>query len=89
MELYYVLLRSNVLGNYIPLKFCSGEATSFFTRDGDSYVLNGHKFWITNGPDADVLVVYAKTDKRFITIPLLFVFETYTVSGMGTNLIAI
>ena len=33
-------------------------------RDGDSYVLNGHKFWITNGPDADIIVVYAKTDKR-------------------------
>lgn len=26
-----------------------------------SYILNGHKFWITNGPDADVLVVYART----------------------------
>ena len=26
------------------------------------YVLNGSKYWITNGPDADVLVVYAKTD---------------------------
>jgi isovaleryl-CoA dehydrogenase len=26
------------------------------------YLLNGNKFWITNGPDADVLVVYAKTD---------------------------
>ncbi|VDP38913.1 unnamed protein product [Heligmosomoides polygyrus] len=26
------------------------------------YILNGSKFWITNGPDADVLVVYAKTD---------------------------
>ena len=26
------------------------------------YILNGTKFWITNGPDADVLVVYAKTD---------------------------
>ena len=31
-------------------------------RDGDSYVLNGTKMWITNGPDAQVLVVYAKTD---------------------------
>ena len=31
-------------------------------RRGDSYVLNGTKFWITNGPDADVLVVYAKTN---------------------------
>ena len=31
-------------------------------EDGDHYVLNGNKFWITNGPDADVLIVYAKTD---------------------------
>ncbi len=29
---------------------------------GDRYVLNGSKMWITNGPDADTLVVYAKTD---------------------------
>ncbi|HEY3799785.1 MAG TPA: isovaleryl-CoA dehydrogenase [Caulobacteraceae bacterium] len=29
---------------------------------GERYVLNGTKFWITNGPHADVLVVYAKTD---------------------------
>ena len=28
----------------------------------DRFVLNGNKMWITNGPDADVLVVYAKTD---------------------------
>jgi len=31
-------------------------------RRGDRYVLNGTKMWITNGPDADTLVVYAKTD---------------------------
>ncbi|TEA16635.1 hypothetical protein DBR06_SOUSAS20610017 [Sousa chinensis] len=31
-------------------------------KKGDHYVLNGNKFWITNGPDADVLIVYAKTD---------------------------
>ena len=31
-------------------------------RRGDRYVLNGSKMWITNGPDAEVLVVYAKTD---------------------------
>ena len=31
-------------------------------RRGDRYVLNGTKMWITNGPDAEVLVVYAKTD---------------------------
>jgi isovaleryl-CoA dehydrogenase len=31
-------------------------------KNGDYYLLNGHKMWITNGPDADTLVVYAKTD---------------------------
>ena len=31
-------------------------------KRGDRYVLNGSKMWITNGPDADALVVYAKTD---------------------------
>ncbi len=31
-------------------------------KHGDRYLLNGNKMWITNGPDADTLVVYAKTD---------------------------
>jgi isovaleryl-CoA dehydrogenase len=31
-------------------------------RRGDRYVLNGTKMWITNGPNADLIVVYAKTD---------------------------
>ncbi|PCI47768.1 MAG: acyl-CoA dehydrogenase [Alphaproteobacteria bacterium] len=31
-------------------------------KQGDRYILNGTKMWITNGPDADTLVVYAKTD---------------------------
>src|SRR3984885_13278000 len=31
-------------------------------KRGDHYILNGTKFWITNAPEADVLVVYAKTD---------------------------
>ncbi|WP_440997766.1 isovaleryl-CoA dehydrogenase [Arhodomonas sp. SL1] len=31
-------------------------------RRGDRYLLNGNKMWITNGPEADTLVVYAKTD---------------------------
>ncbi len=31
-------------------------------KRGDLYVLNGSKMWITNGPDADILVIYAKTD---------------------------
>ena len=32
------------------------------TEDGDGYRLNGRKFWITNGPSADVLIVYATLD---------------------------
>ena len=35
--------------------------------------MNGNKFWITNGPDADIVVVYAKTDKRFS-----FNYKSYT-----------
>ncbi len=31
-------------------------------RRADGYVLNGRKMWITNGPDADIFVIYAKTD---------------------------
>ena len=31
-------------------------------KKGDHYVLNGNKMWITNGPDADTYVIYAKTD---------------------------
>jgi len=31
-------------------------------KKGDKYVLNGNKFWITNGPIADTLIVYAKTE---------------------------
>ena len=34
------------------------------TRRGDHYVLDGSKMWITNGPDADTLVVYAKSDPQ-------------------------
>jgi len=33
-------------------------------KRGQHYVLNGNKMWITNGPDADTLVVYAKTDMQ-------------------------
>jgi isovaleryl-CoA dehydrogenase len=33
-------------------------------RRGDRYVLNGSKMWITNGPEAETLVVYAKTDPK-------------------------
>ena len=33
-------------------------------KKGDRYILNGTKMWITNGPDADTLVVYAKTNPQ-------------------------
>lgn len=33
-------------------------------KKGNDYVLNGTKMWITNGPDADILVVYARTDSQ-------------------------
>lgn len=33
-------------------------------KDGNEYILNGNKMWVTNGPDASVLIVYAKTDKE-------------------------
>jgi isovaleryl-CoA dehydrogenase len=36
-------------------------------RRGERYLLNGNKMWITNGPDADVLVIYGKTSDRGIT----------------------
>lgn len=33
-------------------------------QQGDHFILNGTKMWVTNGPDADVLVVYGKTDRK-------------------------
>src|SRR5215471_8927191 len=54
-------------------------------RKGDRYVLNGSKMWITNGPLADTIVVYAKTDRtagaRGITA---FVVEK-TCNGFSTG----
>jgi isovaleryl-CoA dehydrogenase len=41
-----------------------GSMRTTARRDGDHYVLNGSKIYITNGPVADVLLVYAKTDKE-------------------------
>jgi len=54
-------------------------------KKGDHYVLNGHKFWITNGPDADLLVVYAKTtpDKHHHGIST-FLIETKNFKGFST-----
>jgi isovaleryl-CoA dehydrogenase len=41
-----------------------GSMRTTARRDGDHYILNGSKIFITNGPVADVLLVYAKTDKE-------------------------
>ncbi len=40
-----------------------GSMRTTARREGDYYILNGRKIYITNGPVADVLLVYAKTDK--------------------------
>lgn len=40
-----------------------GSMSTTATRDGSDYILNGRKLYITNGPVADVILVYAKTDK--------------------------
>jgi isovaleryl-CoA dehydrogenase len=40
-----------------------GSMATTARRDGDTYILNGRKLYITNGPVADVILVYAKTDK--------------------------
>jgi alkylation response protein AidB-like acyl-CoA dehydrogenase len=41
-----------------------GGMKTHVRRDGEDYILNGQKTFITNGPDADVLVVYAKLDSH-------------------------
>lgn len=40
-----------------------GGMKTYVTRDGEDYILNGQKTFITNGPDADVIVVYAKLNE--------------------------
>jgi isovaleryl-CoA dehydrogenase len=53
-------------------------------RDGDTYVLNGSKMWITNAPSADVMIVYAVTDPEAGSRKLsAFVIEHGT-TGLST-----
>lgn len=40
-----------------------GSMATTAARDGDNYIINGTKIYITNGPIADVILLYAKTDK--------------------------
>ena len=58
------------------------------TDDGDDYILNGNKMWITNGPGADVLVVYATVDPALGTkgITAFLVEKGMTGFSTGTKL---
>lgn len=49
------------------------------------YVLNGNKYWITNGPDADTLVVYAKTDPQAGSKGMTAFIVEKTMAGFSTS----
>ena len=55
-------------------------------RRNGHYLLNGTKFWITNGPDADVLVVYAKTDPAAGSKGITAFLVEKTMTGFSTGL---
>ena len=55
-------------------------------RDGDNYILNGHKLWITNGPDADVTIVYAKTNMDTNEITAFLVEKVSKKRRRGGNI---
>ncbi|KPP85636.1 MAG: isovaleryl-CoA dehydrogenase [Rhodobacteraceae bacterium HLUCCO07] len=54
-------------------------------KKNDRYVLNGNKYWITNGPDADVLVVYAKTDMEAGPKGITAFIVEKTMKGFSTG----
>lgn len=54
-------------------------------KKNDRYVLNGTKFWITNGPDADTLVVYAKTDPEAGPKGITAFIVEKTMKGFSTS----
>ncbi|OAA62446.1 Acyl-CoA dehydrogenase/oxidase [Niveomyces insectorum RCEF 264] len=66
----------------VSMRTTAQEATD--ARGQPGYVLNGSKMWITNGPDADVVVVYAKTKpdagSKGITA---FLVETHAAAGFA------
>ena len=49
----------NAGSDVVSMKLSAKKVTD---NNGDRYILNGNKMWITNGPDADTYVIYAKTD---------------------------
>ncbi|MFA7432489.1 MAG: isovaleryl-CoA dehydrogenase [Gemmobacter sp.] len=54
-------------------------------KKNDRYVLNGTKYWITNGPDADVLVVYAKTDPEAGSKGITALLVEKSMAGFSTS----
>jgi len=54
-------------------------------KKNDRYVLNGSKYWITNGPDADTLVVYAKTDPEAGSRGITAFLVEKTMTGFSTS----
>ncbi len=54
-------------------------------KKNDRYVLNGTKYWITNGPDADTLVVYAKTDPAAGSRGMTAFIVEKTMKGFSTS----
>lgn len=69
------LIDGSFVGSLAMSEAGSGsDVTSMSTKavkQGDYYVLNGSKFWITNGPEADVVFLYAKTSDKGITAFLI------------------
>jgi len=59
----------------------AGAVTTTAVRDGDHYVLNGHKRYITNAAWADLLIVFARTEQG----PSAFLVEL-PASGVSTRL---
>ncbi len=65
---YLGALASGTMGAYCVTEPAAGSDVAgikaYAERKGDKYILNGTKTWITNGPVADIFVVFAKTDRQ-------------------------
>ena len=55
-------------------------------RDGDNFIINGTKMWITNGPVADIVLLYVKTNPEFNSKGVsAFLIETKNLSGFSVG----
>ena len=54
-------------------------------RDGDDWILNGNKMWITNGPDAHTYIIYAKTDVDAKAKGITAFIVEHTFEGFSRN----